>query len=110
MYYCIWAFCPSAVVLQKVQSAAARLAKLPVVRSACTKLSVLYIDTKCSHPNLKSACEVLESSVTAIGAAACDRVSHVIVKLEPQSEYCQAADVDVSRGLKEAARGFTLGV
>ncbi|KAE8300206.1 hypothetical protein D5F01_LYC00342 [Larimichthys crocea] len=62
---------------QKVQTAAARLAMLPVVRSACTKLSVLYIDTKCSHPNLKSVCEGLESSVTAI-------VSPVIVKLEPQ--------------------------
>ncbi|XP_034398812.1 perilipin-2-like [Cyclopterus lumpus] len=58
---------------QKVQSAAARLAKLPVVRSACTQLSVLYIDTKCSHPNLRSVCDVLESSVTA-----------VIVRLEPQ--------------------------
>ncbi|TMS23560.1 Perilipin-2 [Larimichthys crocea] len=62
---------------QKVQTAAARLAMLPVVRSACTKLSVLYIDTKCNHPNLKSVCEGLESSVTAI-------VSPVIVKLEPQ--------------------------
>ncbi|XP_042341432.1 perilipin-2-like [Plectropomus leopardus] len=62
---------------QKVQSAAARLTKLPLVHSACTKLSVLYIDTKCSHPNLRSVCEVLESSVTAA-------VSPVIVKLEPQ--------------------------
>ncbi|XP_074486076.1 perilipin-2-like isoform X2 [Sebastes fasciatus] len=61
---------------QKVQSAAARLAKLPLVHSACTKLSVLYIDTKCSHPNLRSVCELLESSVTAA-------VSPVIVKLEP---------------------------
>lgn len=58
---------------QKVQSAAARLSKLPVVCSAWTKLSVLYIDTKCSHPNLRSACDVLESSVTA-----------VIVKLQPK--------------------------
>ncbi|XP_031735394.1 perilipin-2-like isoform X1 [Anarrhichthys ocellatus] len=62
---------------QKVQSAAARLAKLPVVRSACTTLSVLYINTKCSHPSLRSVCEVLESSVTAV-------VSPVVVKLEPQ--------------------------
>ncbi|XP_068445462.1 perilipin-2-like [Clinocottus analis] len=62
---------------QKAQTAAARLAKLPVVRWACTKLSVLYIDTKCSHPQLRSVCDVLESSVTAV-------VSPVIVKLEPQ--------------------------
>ncbi|XP_040892644.1 perilipin-2-like isoform X2 [Toxotes jaculatrix] len=69
---------------QKVRSAAARLAELPVVHSACTKLSVLYTVTKCSHPNLKTVCEVLENSVTALGTAACIRVSPVIVKLEPQ--------------------------
>ncbi|KAM7394303.1 hypothetical protein PAMP_021116 [Pampus punctatissimus] len=69
---------------QKVQSAAARLAKLPMLRSACAKLSVLYTDTKCSHPNLRSVCEVLENSVTALGAAASDRISPVFVKLEPQ--------------------------
>uniref|UniRef100_A0A3P8TLX0 Secreted protein n=1 Tax=Amphiprion percula TaxID=161767 RepID=A0A3P8TLX0_AMPPE len=62
------------------------LASLPVVRSACAKLSVLYVDTKCSHPSLKSACDLLESSVTALGTAACNRVSPVVVKLEPQSE------------------------
>uniref|UniRef100_A0A3Q3N4E8 Uncharacterized protein n=1 Tax=Mastacembelus armatus TaxID=205130 RepID=A0A3Q3N4E8_9TELE len=74
----------SAVFLQKVPSAAARVAKLPVVSSVCSKLLVLYTDTKRSHPNLKSVCEVLENSVTGLGSAACDRVSPVIVKLEPQ--------------------------
>ncbi|XP_026158907.1 perilipin-2-like [Mastacembelus armatus] len=69
---------------QKVPSAAARVAKLPVVSSVCSKLLVLYTDTKRSHPNLKSVCEVLENSVTGLGSAACDRVSPVIVKLEPQ--------------------------
>ncbi|CAJ1052307.1 perilipin-2-like isoform X1 [Xyrichtys novacula] len=69
---------------QKFQSAASRLANLPLVRSACSRLSVLYIDTKCSNPNLKSVCEVLESSVTAISLAACDRVTPVMVKLGPQ--------------------------
>uniref|UniRef100_A0A3Q1ES05 Perilipin n=1 Tax=Acanthochromis polyacanthus TaxID=80966 RepID=A0A3Q1ES05_9TELE len=64
--------------------AATRLASLPVVRSACAKLSVLYAVTKCSHPILKSACDMLESSVTALGAAARNRVSPVIAKLEPQ--------------------------
>nr|XP_020457839.1 perilipin-2 isoform X2 [Monopterus albus] len=69
---------------QKVPSAATRLAKLPIVRSACTKLLVLYTDTKRGHPNLKSVCDGVEDSVTALGAAACDRFSPVIVKLEPQ--------------------------
>ncbi|XP_039662154.1 perilipin-2-like isoform X1 [Perca fluviatilis] len=61
---------------QKMQSAVVRLSKLPVVHLACSKLSVLYIDTKCSHPNLRSVCEVLESSVTAV-------VSPVLVRMEP---------------------------
>ncbi|KAK2918929.1 hypothetical protein Q8A73_003300 [Channa argus] len=69
---------------QKGPSAAARLAKLPVVHSACSKLLVLYADTTCSHPNLKSVCEVLENKVTALGSAACDRVSPVMAKLQPQ--------------------------
>ncbi|XP_034544442.1 perilipin-2-like isoform X2 [Notolabrus celidotus] len=69
---------------QKFQSAAARLAKLPLVRSACSTVSVLYIDTKSSHPNLRSVCEVLESRVTAISTAACDKMTPVMVRLEPQ--------------------------
>ncbi|KAK2817083.1 hypothetical protein Q5P01_025274 [Channa striata] len=69
---------------QKGSSAAARLAKLPVVHSACAKLLVLYADTTCSHPSLKAACEVLENRVTALSAAACIRVSPVMAKLEPQ--------------------------
>ncbi|XP_050926556.1 perilipin-2 isoform X1 [Lates calcarifer] len=75
---------PLTAFFGKVQSAAARLASLPVVRSACNKLSVLYINTKCSHPNLKTVCDVLENRVTALGTAACVRVSPVIVKLQPQ--------------------------
>ncbi|KAK5602157.1 hypothetical protein CRENBAI_016158 [Crenichthys baileyi] len=70
---------------QKVApNAAARLAKLPVVRSACATLWVLYRDAKSSNPRLRSLCEALESGVTALGTAACTRASPVIVKLEPQ--------------------------
>ncbi|XP_023190188.1 perilipin-2-like isoform X3 [Xiphophorus maculatus] len=70
---------------QKVApNAAARLVKLPVVRSACATLSVLYRDAKSSNPSLRSMCEALESGVTALSAAACTRASPVIVKLEPQ--------------------------
>uniref|UniRef100_A0A3Q0QZG8 Uncharacterized protein n=1 Tax=Amphilophus citrinellus TaxID=61819 RepID=A0A3Q0QZG8_AMPCI len=84
----------SAVSLQKVPCAAARLAKLPVVSSACASLSVLYTDTKSRHPCLKSACEVLESSVTALGIAACNRASPVIVKLKPQIDYIACKSLD----------------
>ncbi|XP_007551856.1 perilipin-2-like [Poecilia latipinna] len=67
-----------------VPNAAARLIKLPVVRSACATLSVLYSDAKSSNPGLRSLCEALESGVTALSTAACTRASPVIVKLEPQ--------------------------
>lgn len=73
--------------LQKTQSAVARLAELPLVRLACNQLSVLYSDTKHSHTHLKTVCEVLEKSVTALGSAACEKVSPVIVTLKPQSKY-----------------------
>ncbi|KAG7225851.1 hypothetical protein INR49_014372, partial [Caranx melampygus] len=69
---------------QKAQSAAARFVELPLVRSACNTLSVLYSDTKHSHTHLRAVCEVLENSVTALGSAACDTASPVIVKLEPK--------------------------
>ncbi|XP_030598104.1 perilipin-2-like [Archocentrus centrarchus] len=79
---------------QKVPCAAGRLAKLPIVSSACASLSVLYTDTKSRHPCLKSACEVLESSVTALGIAACYRASPVIVKLKPQIDYIACKSLD----------------
>lgn len=66
-------------VLQKGQSAAGRLAKVPLVRSACSRLSVFYSAIKCSHPSLKSLCEGLESSVTAM-------LTLVILSLQPRSE------------------------
>ncbi|XP_028270165.1 perilipin-2-like isoform X2 [Parambassis ranga] len=68
----------------KVQSAASRLTKLPAVRSACSKLSLLYKNTKNSHPSVQFVCGVLESGVTTLGTAAFSRVSPVIDKLEPQ--------------------------
>uniref|UniRef100_A0A3B3UC56 Uncharacterized protein n=2 Tax=Poecilia TaxID=8080 RepID=A0A3B3UC56_9TELE len=67
-----------------IDPSAARLIKLPVVRSACATLSVLYSDAKSSNPGLRSLCEALESGVTALSTAACTRASPVIVKLEPQ--------------------------
>ncbi|XP_047434891.1 perilipin-2-like isoform X2 [Mugil cephalus] len=69
---------------QKAPSAAARLGRLPLVRSACAKLSVLYTSAKGSHPSLRSACDVLESSVTVVGRSACCRVLPAIAQLEPQ--------------------------
>uniref|UniRef100_A0A665TMJ1 Uncharacterized protein n=1 Tax=Echeneis naucrates TaxID=173247 RepID=A0A665TMJ1_ECHNA len=77
----------------KGQSAADRLVRLPLVRSAFRRLSVWYTDAKHIHPGLRTMCEVVENSV----AAACDRASPVVVKLGPQistanNVACQSLD------------------
>lgn len=69
---------------QKAENAAARMANLPMVRSAWTTLSVLYKDTKRSHPNLKTMCEAVENRVVVLSTMATDKISPVMVKLEPQ--------------------------
>ncbi|KAM9818539.1 perilipin-2-like isoform 2-T2 [Syngnathus typhle] len=69
------------------QTAAARVAQLPLVRSAYARLSVLYTDTKSSDARLKRVCEGLESSVTVLGSTAIRRVSPVISKLKPQVSF-----------------------
>ncbi|XP_068506733.1 perilipin-2 isoform X1 [Syngnathus scovelli] len=69
------------------QNAAARVAQLPLVRSAYARLSVLYTDTKSSGARLKRVCEGLESSVTVLGSTAIRRVSPVISKLKPQVSF-----------------------
>ncbi|XP_015250437.1 PREDICTED: perilipin-2-like isoform X1 [Cyprinodon variegatus] len=65
-------------------NAAARFTKLPLVRSACSTLALLYRDVKSRNQSLKSVCEALESRVTSLTSAACSTASPVIVKLEPQ--------------------------
>ncbi|KAF6733513.1 Perilipin-2 [Oryzias melastigma] len=69
---------------QDAVSAAARMAKLPAVRSACAALSILYKDAKGSSPGLRVLCEALESRVGALSTAACSRAAPLMVKLEPQ--------------------------
>ncbi|KAM9769398.1 perilipin-2-like isoform 1-T1 [Menidia menidia] len=64
----------------KVPSAVARLAQLPVVRSACATLLELYNDAKSSSCNLKSMCEAMEGRATALSST----VAPVILKFEPQ--------------------------
>lgn len=73
-------------LFQDAVSAAARMAKLPAVRSACAALSILYKDAKGSSPGLRVLCEALESRVGALSTAACSRAAPLMVKLEPQSE------------------------
>lgn len=68
----------------KLPSAASRLAQLPVVQSVCATVSVLYTETKCYNPNLKSVCEALETRVSALSIVAFTTISPVIIKFEPQ--------------------------
>lgn len=65
---------------QRSPNAAARLAALPLVASARTKLSIVYSGAKRSHPSLRSACERLERCVTVA-------LSPVVDKLEPHGEH-----------------------
>ncbi|XP_077426830.1 perilipin-2-like isoform X2 [Vanacampus margaritifer] len=69
------------------QTAASRVAQLPLVRSAYGNLSVLYGETKSINASLKSVCEGLESGVTLFGSVAVQRVSPVITKLKPQVSF-----------------------
>ncbi|TNM86173.1 hypothetical protein fugu_008444 [Takifugu bimaculatus] len=68
--------CLVSVKLQRRPNAADRLAALPLVASARTKLSVVYSGTKCSHPRLRCVCEGLERCVTVV-------LSPVVDKLQP---------------------------
>lgn len=68
--------CLVSVNLQRRPNAAARLAALPLVASARTKLSVVYS----GHPSLRCVCEGLERCVTVV-------LSPVVDKLQPQGEY-----------------------
>lgn len=72
--------CLASVNLQRRPNATARLAALPLVASARTKLSVVYSGTKCSHPSLRCVCEGLERCVTVV-------LSPVVDKLQPHGEY-----------------------
>ncbi|XP_061685540.1 perilipin-5-like [Syngnathoides biaculeatus] len=69
------------------QNAAARLAKLPLVRSACANLSLLCGDAKSVKPGLGSVWENLESCVAYIRSAACHRLSPVVTKFKPQDSF-----------------------
>ncbi|KAJ0033104.1 hypothetical protein NQD34_000211, partial [Periophthalmus magnuspinnatus] len=69
---------------QEPDSAAARMARLPIMRSAWSKLSVLYTDTKCSRPNLRILCDTLEYHAVHLCTVATDTISPVLVILEPQ--------------------------
>nr|XP_057937060.1 perilipin-2-like isoform X2 [Doryrhamphus excisus] len=58
-----------------------------MVRSACSRFSVLYGETKSHHPSLKFLCEGLENSVALFSLVACHKVAPVMTKLKPQISF-----------------------
>ncbi|XP_028313517.1 uncharacterized protein LOC114469850 isoform X2 [Gouania willdenowi] len=69
------------------RNAVERLCKLPIVRSACSNLSVLYSETKHSHPTITSVFNVVESRASAWSTNAVHKVSPIVVKLESQVSF-----------------------
>lgn len=61
-----------------------RLTRLPIVRSAWSKLSDLYTGTKSSHPKLKVICDALEDRVIILHTMTLNSLSPVIMKLKPE--------------------------
>ncbi|XP_038259745.1 perilipin-3-like isoform X2 [Dermochelys coriacea] len=81
---------------EEQQTAADRVAGLPLVSSACEMASASYAATKETHPAIKAVCEVAETGVRAIASAAITRAQPILDQLEPQ---VAAANEYACRGL-----------
>lgn len=74
-----------------------RVTSLPLVSSAYDMVSSAYTSTKESHPYVKMVCDVAETGVKTIAAAAVSGAQPILTKLEPQissaNEYvCKGLD------------------
>ncbi|XP_018412363.1 PREDICTED: perilipin-2-like, partial [Nanorana parkeri] len=69
---------------QQQQNVVVRLINLPLVSSTYDIVSSVYVNTKDSHPYLKSVCGVAEQSVKTITTVAVTGAMPIIHKLEPQ--------------------------
>ncbi|XP_043403386.1 perilipin-3-like isoform X6 [Chelonia mydas] len=81
---------------EEQQTAADRVAGLPLVSSACEMASASYAATKETHPAIKAVCEVAETGVRTITSAAITGVRPILAQLEPQ---LAAANEYACRGL-----------
>ncbi|XP_018412365.1 PREDICTED: perilipin-2-like [Nanorana parkeri] len=69
---------------QQQQNVVVRLINLPLVSSTYDIVQSVYVNTKDSHPYLKSVCGVAEQSVKTITTVAVTGAMPIIHKLEPQ--------------------------
>ncbi|KAM5191259.1 perilipin-2 [Mantella aurantiaca] len=69
---------------QQQQNVVVRFINLPLVSSTYDIVTSVYVNTKDSHPYLKSVCGVAEKSVKTITTVAVNGAMPIIHKLEPQ--------------------------
>nr|XP_030112666.3 perilipin-3 [Taeniopygia guttata]XP_030112667.3 perilipin-3 [Taeniopygia guttata] len=69
---------------EEQQSIGTRVAKLPLVSSACDMVSSAYACTKESHPYVRSVCDAAEKGVKTLTAAAASGAQPLLTRLEPQ--------------------------
>ncbi|KAM6107175.1 perilipin-3-like [Pterocles gutturalis] len=69
---------------QEPKSVVTRVAKLPLVSSACGAVSTAYASTKESHPYIGSVCAAAEKGVKTLRAAAVSGAQPLLTRLEPQ--------------------------
>ncbi|CAM5146562.1 unnamed protein product [Natator depressus] len=81
---------------EEQQTAADRVAGMPLVSSACEMASASYAAIKETHPAIKGVCEVAETGVRAITSAAITGAWPILAQLEPQ---LAAANECACRGL-----------
>ncbi|XP_007052776.2 perilipin-3-like isoform X2 [Chelonia mydas] len=86
---------------QEQQTAAERVAGLPLVSSACEMASASYAATKETHPAIKAVCEVAETGVRAITSAAITGARPILDQLESQiaaANECARKGLDTLEG------------
>lgn len=60
------------------------MSSLPLVSSTYGLMSSVYLNTKSSHPYIRTVCEVAELGIQSFSSAVFTTASPIIDKLEPQ--------------------------
>ncbi|KAM5165352.1 perilipin-3-like isoform 2-T2 [Mantella aurantiaca] len=68
----------------ETQNVVDRVTNMPLVSSACSMVSSVYISTKDSHPYIRSVCEVAEAGAKTLTGVAVAGSKPILSRLEPQ--------------------------